>query len=115
MSAQKNISSEKQLRVIARVEPGSLGPDGLSHVEEFCRYANKNMSTSVQHYSRWQIIPRYDKTLPEMEYFVADKKLNTVQVEKYLAFFDNTSDAFEEEFYCKLTTLIEKFLAQEHA
>ena len=115
MSVEKKISSDKQLRVIARVEPGSLGPEGISHVEQFCRYANKNMSTSMQHYSRWQIIPRYDKSLPEMEYFVADKKLNTIQVEKYLAFFETNSETFEEEFYCKLTTLIEKFLSQEHA
>lgn len=115
MTAKKKISSDKQLTIMARVEPGSLGPDGIHYVEGFCRYANKNMTTSAEGYSRWQIIPRYDKTLPEMEYFVAHKKLNNFQVEKYLAFFDNDTETFEEEFYCKLTTLIETYLAQEHA
>ena len=115
MTGQKTISSDKQLTVIARVEPGSLGPDGLNYVEDFCRFANQNMSTSAESYSRWQIIPRYDKTLPEMEYFVTHKKLNNFQVEKYLSLFNNDMDSFEEEFYCKLTTLIETYFAKEHA
>lgn len=110
MSGQKPIAKEKQLIVMARVEPGSLGPDGLDKIEAFCRFANKNLVTSAQYYTRWQIIPRYDKTLPEIEYFISHKKLTPIQAGKYLDFFDNNIDNFEEEFYCKLTTLIEQYL-----
>ena len=76
MSTKKTVPLEKQLTVIARVEPGSLGPDGMDKIEDFCRYANHNMVSDGQRYTRWQIIPRYDKTLPEMEYYIQHKKLN---------------------------------------
>ena len=55
-AAHKPVPPEKQLTVIARVEPGSLGPDGMDKVEDFCRFANQNMATDGQRYTRWQII-----------------------------------------------------------
>lgn len=110
MSEEKVVPAQKKLIVIARVEPGSLGPDGMDRVEEFCRFANQNLVTDGQRYTRWQIIPRYDKTLPEMEYFIQHKKLNAFQVTKYLDFFDSDVDLFEEDFYAHLTNCIEKYL-----
>ena len=110
MSTNKTVPPEKQLTVIARVEPGSLGPDGMDKIEDFCRYANHNMVSDGQRYTRWQIIPRYDKTLPEMEYYIQHKKLNNFQVSKYFGFFQSALEVFEEDFYSHLTNLIEHYL-----
>lgn len=110
MPSTKSVPIEKQLSVIARVEPGSLGPTGIDKVEGFCRFANQNMSSQGENYTRWQVIPRYDKTLPEMEYYIQHKKLNNFQVAKYLGLFNSDLDSFEEGFYCHLTTLIERYL-----
>ena len=112
MSELATVAREKQLIVMARVEPGSLGPDGMERVESFCRFANQRLSHSpVNHFSRWRVIPRYDKTLPEIEYFIADKKLNPLQVGKYLSCFQSNLDHFEEQFYLSLTDLIEQYLS----
>jgi hypothetical protein len=106
----KPVPAEKKLTVIARVEPGSLGPDGIDKIEGFCRFANQNMTTDVRRFARWQVLPRYDKTLPEMEYFIQHKKLNNFQVVKYLGFFKLEIDAFEDDFYGHMTGLIELYL-----
>ena len=106
------IPLEKKLTVIARIEPGSLGPDGIDTVEAFCRYANQNKAGLKRDFTVLQILPRYDKTKPEMEYFIQHKKLTTVQVIKYLDFFDTQLEDFEETFYAGLTTLVEQFLDQ---
>jgi hypothetical protein len=110
MSTNKTVPAEKQLTVIARVEPGSLGPDGLDKIEGFCRHANQNMVSVGQRYTRWRIIPRYDKTLPEMEYYIQHKKLNNFQVSKYLGFFQTDLEVFEEAFSVHLTLVIEQYL-----
>lgn len=110
MSDKKAVPAAKKLTVIARVEPGSLGPDGVDKIEDFCRFANQNLETDGQRYTKWQIIPRYDKTLPEMEYYIQHKKLNPFQVTKYLSFFQSDVDLFEEDFYGHLTNCIERYL-----
>lgn len=111
MKKSKTIPLEKKLTVIARIEPGSLGPDGMDKAEDFCRYANQNKAALLRNFTTLQIIPRYDKTKPEMEYFIQHKKLTSVQVIKYLGFFDTNVDDFEDAFYAGLTTLVEHFLA----
>lgn len=110
MNDSQIIPAEKKLTVIARVEPGSLGPDGINKAEAFCRYANQNKANIMRNFVALRIIPRYDKTQPEMEYFIQHKKLNSVQVNKYLGFFDTNLDEFEETLYAGLTTLVEQFL-----
>jgi hypothetical protein len=113
MKKNAAVPPEKKLTVIARIEPGSLGPDGKDKVEAFCRYANRHKADLEQVFTALKIIPRYDKTQPEMEYFIQHKKLNSVQVIKYLGFFALNNDSFEEHFYAGLTTMVEQFLAQE--
>ncbi|MFT5164389.1 MAG: hypothetical protein ACI9FJ_002990 [Alteromonadaceae bacterium] len=113
MKKSRAVPVDKKLTVIARIEPGSLGPDGVDTVEAFCRYANQSSHDLAEHFCLLQIIPRYDKTKPELEYFIQHKKLNSAQVIKYLGFFDKNPDDVEETFYAKLTTLIERFLAQK--
>ena len=110
MKTKKPVPPEKKLTVIARVEPGSLGPDGVDKAEAFCRFANQHMAEFQREFTKWQIIPRYDKTKPEMEFYIQHKKLNPAQVVKYLSLFDLEQDQFEEKFYADLTTLIERFL-----
>lgn len=112
MNKSQTVPLEKKLTVIARIEPGSLGPDGIDKAEAFCRFANQNKKDLLPYFTTLQIIPRYDKSKPEMEYFIQHKKLNAVQVIKYLGFFDDNVDDFEEAFYAGLTSLVERFLAQ---
>ncbi|MFT6898769.1 MAG: hypothetical protein ACJA13_003196, partial [Paraglaciecola sp.] len=34
----------KKLTVTFRVEPGCLGPDGISHIEAFCKFAKREVA-----------------------------------------------------------------------
>lgn len=110
----KNLSLPlyKKLNVMFRVEPGCLGPDGADHVEEFCKFAKKEVTALDKEFVRWVITPRWDKSLPEMEYKVKNKKLDHDKAEKYLQLFDKSLDEFEEHFQELLAELIDDFLGR---
>lgn len=99
----------KKLNVLFRVEPGCLGPDGINHVERFCKYAALRMDAS---YIRWVITPRYDKSLPEIEYKVGNKQINPYQAQQYLIVLDKSMEDFEEILQEKLAELIDEFLGR---
>ena len=92
-----------------RVEPGCLGPDGVEHIEEFCKYAKKEVSRLDSGYIRWVITPRYDKSLPEMEYKVRNKPLSQKRASMYLETLGKSLDDFEENLQEKLAELIDNF------
>lgn len=70
----------KKLSVLCRVEPGCLGPDGREHIEAFCTLAQQAMKHFAVDLVTWTLVPRYDKTMPEMEYTVDHKNLSRSQV-----------------------------------
>ena len=113
MSNQRVLSDEKKLNVLFRVEPGCLGSDGVQHVERFCCYAQKEVETLDADFVHWRILPRFDKSLPEMEFHVNSKRLNHGQAERYLQLFSKQLEQFEEHLNDRLGELIESFLARK--
>ena len=111
---QKNIplTEEQKLSLTYRVEPGCLGPDGAIHIADFCKYTQERIQTLDADYLIWNIVPRHDKALPEMQYSVVGKRINHVQAEKYLAAFGKSLDEFEGHLVDKLAELIDQFMKQ---
>ena len=89
------ISDERKIRLMNRVEPGCLGPDGANHIEDFCRFANKHIKSP--HYGLFVFLPRYDKQKDERQYSVNSRNLSQVQAKAYLNHFDIDIDNFEEQ------------------
>lgn len=103
------IPQDKKLTVINRVEPGCLGPNGDNLVKDFCVFAQKEFADQELEYIDWQVIPRVDKTLSELQYRVNNKDLTRDQAEKYLSLFDERIEEFESLLGDMLTHLIEDF------
>lgn len=106
MSSFSKLTREQKLTVIYRVEPGCLGPKGAEHIEAFCEYAQASLQTLDADYINWNIIPRYDKTFPEMSYQVLGKRTTQQQAEKYLAIFGKNLEELEGHLTDQLADLI---------
>ena len=102
----------KKLTVTFRVEPGCLGPDGIDHIEGFCKFAKKEVALLNSDFVRWVITPRYDKSLLETEYKTNNKRLAHDKAEKYLRVFGKELDDFEEHLQDKLSVLIDQYLGR---
>jgi len=102
-----------QLTLLARLEPGCLGPDGLKHIESFCVLAQKSVQSLAPGVCSWHLVPRYDKTLPELEFSVANKQLSREQADRFLEVFELEIDSLEERFHTKMAQLINQFLARQ--
>lgn len=112
MTTSLPLSGEMKLTVIFRVEPGCLGPQGASLVDEFCLFAQHHVESLDSDYVIWSIIPRNDKTLAEVQYSVRGKKMTHAQAEKYLSLFGKSLDEFESHLDDRLAELIDKFMAR---
>ena len=99
--------------VLFRVEPGCLGPDGIEHIEKFCNFAEIEVANVDADFVHWDIVPRFDKTLPEIEYRISHKRLTHDKALKYLSLFDKNLDEFEEHLNDKLALLIDEFRANK--
>ena len=106
------LPKDKKLNVLFRVEPGCLGPKGADLAEEFCRYAQRGVETLDSDFVHWDILPRFDKSLAEMEYRVNTKRLTHDQAARYLTIFNKDLDEFECHLEDKLGILIESFLGR---
>lgn len=104
------LPEEKKLTIIFRIEAGCLGPTGDQKVDEFCRYAEKEIASLDADHVSWQITPRGDKSQLEIEYMTTGKRLNHDQAARYLAAFQVNLDEFEEHLNDKITQLINDFL-----
>lgn len=107
------MSGERKIAVICRVEPGCLGPDGRNHIEAFCALAQRALPYFDVDVGAWILTPRYDKTLEEMQYSVANKVLSRAQATRYFALIGRDIDAFEDRFQDKLSSLINLYLARK--
>ena len=105
------VADEKnKLTVVLRIEPGCLGPNGKEYVEDFSRFAQGKVEALDAEFVRWEVVPRYDKALAEMQYKVANKNLSREQAAKYLDVFARDIDEFEGELQDRLATFIDQFL-----
>ncbi|MDP5039346.1 MAG: hypothetical protein NWQ26_00530 [Paraglaciecola sp.] len=102
----------KKLTVTFRVEPGCLGPDGIDHIEKFCKFAKQDVDTLDSDFVRWVITPRFDKSLLETEYKTNNKRLDHDKAQKYLRVFGKELDDFEEHLQDRLAELIDEFLGR---
>jgi hypothetical protein len=89
------VSDEKKIHLMYRVEPGCLGPEGVDHIEDFCRFANKHIKSP--YYGQFVFLPRYDKQKSERQYSVNSRNLSQVQAKAYLNHFEIHIDNFEEQ------------------
>lgn len=99
----------KKLLVFYRIEPGCLGPQGTDYVEEFCVFAKKKLKDLHGHCLRWTIKPRYDKSLPELEFQIKNSTVSRDNAEKYMSSFDIEIDEFEEQLEEMLADLVDAF------
>ena len=106
------LPEDKKLEVIFRVESGCLGPKGDEYVVDFCISAEKELAVIDADFVHWNISPRHDKSLPEMEYKLNNKKLTHDKAEKYLQVFNKNLDEFEGHLQDKLAEHIDEFLGQ---
>lgn len=104
------LPQDKKLTVVCRIEAGCLGPEGNSHVKDFCSFAQKEVEPIDSDFVHWEITPRHDKSQPEMLYKVNNKKLNHDKAAKYLEIFNKDLDAFEMHLHDKLADLIDQYL-----
>lgn len=99
----------KKLLVMYRIEPGCLGPQGVEYVEEFCTFAKKKLKNNHGHCLRWVVKPRYDKSLPELEFQIKNNVVSRENAAKYMDSFDIDIDAFEEALEETLADLVDLF------
>lgn len=102
---------DKKLAVTYRVEPGCLGPTGYSKIDGFCSFAQQEIEGLDADYVVWNIIPRTDKSLPEMQFNLMGKRLSHDQAEKYLSRLGKDLEEFELHLSDKLTDLINQFMS----
>ena len=110
MPSDLPLTHERKLTVVFRLESGSLGPDGDNLIEDFCKTAQTHLSNLDNEYINWEIVPRYDKTLPERQYKINNKLLSQEMAKRYLAMFDRQIDLFEDNLDDQLGELINKYL-----
>lgn len=101
-----------KITVICRVEPGCLGPDGAGHVESFCKLAQKEFDAIDSDIINWEIIPRFDKSLPELQYKLKGLYLNEEQSEQYLKALRKDPNEFEEALFKQLTVSVNHFFGR---
>ena len=109
MPSEAPLAPQHKLEVTYRVEPGCLGPEGPEHVERFCHFAERGVSTLDADYIHWHITPRYDKSLPEMHYSVNGKPLSHDKADQYLNVFQKSLDEFEGHLQDNLAILIDYY------
>ncbi|MDU0111802.1 hypothetical protein RT723_02010 [Psychrosphaera aquimarina] len=108
------MSQELDLKLVVRVEPGSLGPDGLDHVESFCMVAEKVFSKVEFANLTFKIVPRYDKKLPELELLMNRAPLPQQRAVLVLDKLNLTFELIEEEVMERISKLIDRFLGHKY-
>ncbi|GAB0112207.1 MULTISPECIES: hypothetical protein [Pseudoalteromonas] len=101
------INDNKKIRLMYRVEPGCLGPQGSEYIEDFCRFANKHIKSPF--YGQFIFLPRYDKTIDERQYSVNNRNLSLAQARAYLKHFNINIEEFEEQLDELLTKAIDLY------
>lgn len=102
----------KKMTVLFRVEPGSLGPDGVQYIGEFCEFAQLQLQACAEVYIHWEIVPRVDKALAELEFQLSAKKLTSAKAGQYLAVFGESLDHFEEQLENNLEAIINQYFGR---
>lgn len=108
-SSNLPLPDDKKLTVTYRIEPGCLGPQGSDHVDAFCLFAEERVKDLDADFIHWDITPRNNKALAEMEYHVSNKRLNHDKADKYLQVFGKSLDEFEDHIQVECVRLINRY------
>ena len=108
----ENTQQINRLTVTFRIEPGCLGPQGADHVIEFCNMAQLSFSKIEEELIHWEIIPRFDKSLDEIEFKLGNKILNLSQTQKYFNVINKSLNDTEDLLHNKIADLIDEFMQQ---
>jgi len=91
------------------IEAGCLGPNGSDLVEEFCSFSQKELANLNSEFICWMIVPRYDKSVPEVQYKVNNKSLTQSMASRYFAAFDEDIEEYEADLHRIMGSLIERY------
>ena len=109
MNVSLPLPEHQKLMVTYRVESGCLGPEGECHLPAFCIFAQQQVAGVDVDFIHWNIIPRDDKTLSEMQYSVAGKQLSHDKADKYLQLLGKSLDELEDQLLGKTVKLIDRY------
>lgn len=98
--------------MIFRIEPGCLGPEGISHADKFCVMAATELRAASPHFIKWQVEPRHNKQLPEMDFAINGRALNRELAARYFEHFDKDLEQFELDIFDHLPELIDHYFGR---
>lgn len=101
---------ENKLIILYRLESGCLGPNGASHIERFCPEAQSKLSDLFGPIIRWELEPRHDITLPELDYRLTNKRITRNQASTYLSAIGQDIDEVEAQLFKRISLLANDFL-----
>jgi hypothetical protein len=110
MNSRLPLPQDRKLTVLCRLEPGCLGPQGMDNIEVFCAFAQQQVAHVDADFVHWQLLPRYDKSLAEMQYKIGNKNLSHEQASRYLQMFNKNLDDFEQRLHDRLADSINAYL-----
>lgn len=99
-----------KLTLLFRVEPGCLGPDGKQHIEPFCTLAMQVFARLEPDRVTWQIVPRFDKHLEELEFHLVTRRLSEEQASQYLASTGCELSVLRERIDETLSMLVTRYM-----
>ena len=106
------LNENNKITVIFRIEPGCLGPEGPTHVDKFCVQARAQLQGKHQSFINWEVVPRHDKTLPEMDFAIQGKGLTREFASRYMDHFNVNLDDFEMAVFDELPEMIDQFFGR---
>ncbi len=102
--------NDQRLLVECRVEGGCLGPDGASHVDDFCYFAETEFWNFHPGKVTWKFLRRQNSQQAEVEYKLIGKKLSRPQASQYLDVLGIDMSEFESGIDDRLIALIERYM-----
>ena len=112
MIPTSNIPNEKKLTILYRVEPGCLGPNGKQQIDEFCQFAAAKLRQLDSLFLIWDIQPRSDKRLPEIQFQFMRKNISYHQATIYLEKIGKNITQFSNKIDDEMANYIDMFLSK---
>lgn len=107
------LAEHQLLNITYRIEPGTLGSNGIDFIEGFCGFLMSQAKDFYPHIIRLTIVPRYDKSLPEKDFFVMNKHISYEQAEKYLQTMNLDIEDVEDQLDDRASLMVDDFFAQQ--
>ncbi|WP_119393276.1 hypothetical protein [Salinibius halmophilus] len=106
------LAEHQLLNITYRIEPGTLGSNGMDFIEGFCGFLMNQSQDFYPQVIRLNIVPRYDKSLPEKDFFVMKKHISYEQAEKYLQAINLDIEDIEDQLDDRTSLMVDDYFAQ---